>query len=189
MRINCIIPPISLDEGATPTEPVTLAEMKNFLIISSDETAFDTIITMLIKTARQQLETFLNISLIPKTITARFQNDAGYMELPFAAPTITINSAVDDDGNTINSDNYSLKGSAFCGYSKTPTPQNNFYSPCNLIVTVNYSVGYGTNGLPTDLKTLIMQQTSWLYEHRGDELINQLAPIVRISAVPYKRVV
>jgi uncharacterized phiE125 gp8 family phage protein len=188
MQMNYVLgQPIFSDEN--DTEPVLLAEMKTYLRISSDETFNDTLITQLIKTARQQLETYLNISLISKTITARLQNDSGYMLLPYSAPEITISSVKDDEDNDISSDSYSLKGNLFTANASTNAwPGNNFFSPCNSIVNVVYAVDYSDDGLPVHFKTAIMQQVSWLYERRGDEIETALSPLVKLSMKPYRQV-
>src|ERR1044072_5317914 len=108
MQLNYVLnKPVFSFESAT--EPVLLDEMKTYLHIAPEETFNDALINQLIKTSRQQLEDYLNISLINRTISARLQNDAGYMQLPYAAETITITSVKDDNDTTINSDSYSLK--------------------------------------------------------------------------------
>ena len=172
-------------------EPVMLTEMKKYLRVSIDETYDDDMITQLIKTARQQLEGYLNLSLINKTVIARLQNEAGYMLLPYTTPIIDITGIIDDNGNTLTTDNYSLKADTISIYpASNARPENNFYTggDCN-ISTVTYTVGYDEeNVLPAQFKTLIMQQTSWLYEHRGDEMELALSPIVKLSAKPYRRV-
>ena len=175
----------SFTEAEDLIEPVLLTEMKTYLRISPDETFNDALVTQLIKTARQQLEGYLNISLVDKTVTARLQNEIGYMQLPYSAPSITITEVTDDDDNVIDSDNYKLKGNMLSVYS-TPTAINNFYSGCS-IATVVYDVAY-PDGLPEHYKTAIMQQVSWLYERRGDEMDRALSPLVKISLKPYRRV-
>lgn len=178
----------SFDEG-TPTEPVTLSEMKSYLIISASETAFDTLITQLIKTARQQLEGYLNRSLIDKTVVARLQNEIGYMHLPYIGDVITITGVTDVDGNTITSDNYKLVDDTFSGSGgKVPNPSNNFYPGCNGSLNVTYTVAY-PNGIRSEFKTAIMQQVAWLYERgRGDEFTQAISPIVKLNLKPYRRV-
>lgn len=189
MRQNYLLGNPVVTEASDLIEPVLLPEMKVYLRVSPDETFNDTLITQLIKTARQQLEGFLNIALVPKTVAARLQNDAGYMQLPFSAPNITITSVVDDNGNTVSSNSYKLKGSLFSAYGSTATPANNFYSPCNFIAVVTYDVSYGDAGIPTHFKTAIMQQVAWLYERRGDEMDKALSPLVKISLAPYRLVI
>lgn len=184
MQQNYVLSTSFSDEGS---EPVLLAEMKTYLRIAPEETFNDTLITQLIKTARQQLEGYLNISLINRTVTARIQNETGYMQLPYTADTISITSVTDDNNTDISSDSYSLKGDTFLGNgNSTAWAGNNFFSLCNPIINVVYSVSW--TALPEHFKTGIMQQCSWLYERRGDEMDSALSPLVKISMKPYRRV-
>lgn len=187
MQINYVLGTPVFSAEAT-IEPVLLAEMKKYLNLSIDENYFDELITQLITTARQQLEGCLNLSLIARTVTARLQNDAGYMQLPYSAPVLAITSVTNNDDVAVTSDTYSLKGNMFCGYSKLGTPANNFYSPCVNIYNVTYSVAYTGDVLPVHFKTAIMQQVGWLYERRGDEIESSISPLVRISLKPYRQV-
>lgn len=176
----------SFDEG-TPTEPVTLNEAKGYLIISATETAFDTLITQLIITARQQLEGYLNRSLIDKTVTATVVNETGSMHLPYIGDEITITGVTDNEGNTI--DDYEIFDDLFCvNPASTATPANNFYVSCITSCKVVYDVSY-PNGIRSEFKTAIMQQVAWLYERgRGDEFTQAISPIVKLNLRPYRRV-
>lgn len=176
----------SFDEG-TPTEPVTLDEAKGYLIISLTETAFDTLITQLIITARQQLEGYLNRSLIDKTVTATVVNEVGSMHLPYIGDEITITGVTDNEGDTI--DDYEIFDDMFCvNPATTATPANNFYTRCITAAKVTYTVAY-PNGIKSEFKTAIMQQVAWLYERgRGDEFTQAISPIVKINMKPYRRI-
>lgn len=187
MQDNYVLHKKFIEEDVT--EPVTLAEQKKYLRISADETYDDDLITQLIKTARQQLEGYLNISLVDKTVIARIQNETGYMHLPYIGDEITITGVIDSEGNTISSDNYKLQDDLFSGSGGTVgTPANNFYSPCNVDLQVTYDVSY-PDGIRSEFKTAIMQQTAWLFERgRGDELASAISPIVKINLNPYRRV-
>lgn len=141
MQVNYVLSTKFSNENTI--EPVLLAEVKKYLRISEDETYDDELITQLIKTARQQLEGYLNISLIPRTVTARVQNEVGYMLLPYSAPNIAITAVIDDNGNTLATTAYSLKGDTFSAFlSSTATPANNFYEGSCGIVNVTYNVSF-----------------------------------------------
>lgn len=192
MKQNLILDRPQIEEASDLVEPISLAEMKTFLFLSADETFNDALITGFIKTARKQIEEFLNMAIVNKTVSARIQNDFGYMRLPYSGPVMSITSVTDDDGNVINSDSYKLKGSLFSAYSSSlATPRNNFYEPCYNVVNVVYDVSYDEeHPLPEHFKTAVQQQCAWLYEKgRGDEVESAIAPIVTISMKGYKLVV
>ncbi len=179
MQLNSILYLSFSNEGA---EPVTLAETKLHMRIADAETYDDTLITEFITTARQQLEQFLNISLINRTVIATLQNDAGYMRLPYSTDAVSITGVLDD------SDVYKVKNDAFAAYRIDPNPRNNFYIPCHNIVTVTYDVTWPV--LPTKYKTAIKQQVLWLYDRaRGDEDVQQISPGIINTLVGEKNVV
>jgi hypothetical protein len=190
MQLNLVLgKPIFSNEAAD--EPVSLSEAKAYLVISSGETAFDAQVTGLIKTARIQLEDYLNISLINRRITARLQNDDGYMRLPYAADSVTIVSVADDNSNEIDTISYSLKGNFFS--ANTGVNYDHYYQrnqdmlqPCvDNIVTVVYDVS-GTIG--EQFKTAIMQQVAWLYQNKGDVITQNLSPVAKLTVRPYRMV-
>lgn len=189
MNYNLVID-VKATEVSSPTEPVTLAEAKEWCKIELDITEENTLITELIKTARLQVEGFLNISLVDKTIEAVVNNSLGGIELPYQ-PLKTFTSLKDEDGNAlvVNSD-YKLQGVFF----KT------IKSPCSDYLVANYTTGYTTeNPLPKQFKTAVLQQVAYLYENRGDTPANattqnnrtvptELSPMVELTLFPYRRI-
>lgn len=150
-------------ESLPTVEPVTLAEVKAYAKIDTGTTD-DSIITDLITTAREQCEDFTGISIVNRTVTAVLNNDCGGIYLPYC-PFINLLSIVDEDGNTISTDDYKLSGILF--------PQL-IYPKCK--VTVVYTAGYGLP--PERIKSAILQQTFYLYENRGESAVISRSGIV-----------
>ena len=65
------------------TEPVTVAEVKAYLQL--DATAYDTVLEVFITAARQMIENYCNVSLVPKEIWAQIRNQSDRaFPLPFS---------------------------------------------------------------------------------------------------------
>ena len=155
---------------SNPTEPVTLQEAKDWMKV--DLTDDDTLITELIKVARKQVEGYLSISLVPKTITAIFNNSQGGIELPYG-PVASITSVKDEDDVALfETDDYVLHGE---DYKTIKTPYD--YLKVVYVTAAN-----------TEHKTGILQQILYLYENRGDVNAGQLSPMVKMTLKPYRRV-
>lgn len=175
MKINAVLDIDLVDSVGSDEseEPVTSTEGKNWLKI--DVADDDTIVEKLIKTARQQCEHYLNISLVPKTVTAILLNQLGDIRLPYG-PIVELVSIKDLDDNVIT--DYKLIGDTF-KWLCTPTLDS---------VKVVYETGY--EDLPEHFKTAILEQIAYLYENRGDEkLMEQLSPVVKTALKPYRRVI
>jgi len=161
------------DSGSS-AEPVDIDDVKAWLKIDVDDD--DTLLQTLITAARKQCETFLCISLIPKTISAILQNELDNSRLPYG-PVGEIQSINDRDDADISTDSYELLGNEFKWISATS----------NCFLKIVYTAGYTT--CPNHFKTAILQQVAYLYENRGDAgKLDQLSPIVTLSLKPYRRV-
>ncbi len=182
MKYNAVLEAKEVE--SSPTEPVTLQEAKDWCKIEVNDD--DTLITELIKTARRQCEGFLCISLVDKTVTAVFDNSLGNIELPYQ-PIKELTSITDSEGEILTTDEYKLRGFEF----------KKLESPCDSYLEAIYTTGY--ESLPTNFKTAVLQQVSFLYENRGDipagsqRLNNQtvpteLSPMVRETLRPYRRI-
>ncbi len=189
MKQNLLLePPVFSDES--DTEPVSLLEAKNWLKIDVDDD--DNLVTDIITAARQQCEHYLKISLIERTITARLINDLNNIELPYG-PVDEVSEVKDADDNVIDTDNYTVRGVAFktldyTGISAVSVTVNG-PSGCNNELTVTYTAGYAAEDVPKYFKNAILNQIAWLYEHRGDELSEELSPAAIIKLKPHRRVV
>lgn len=180
-KYNHIIDYKDVTADSTVTEPVTVQECKDWLRLEgftddSDSTSpdfddDDTFIDMLITSARERLEEYTGLSLVPKTWEVELTNLAGYIELPFG-PVVDITSVEDTDGNSLD---YTTTNNL----SKLKTPIQ-----ANIIVT--YDAGYST--APNWLKHGLLTEVAYRYTHRGDEELRGLCQDALNIVSPYKSV-
>ena len=162
------------------TEPFSVQEFKDWgkIDVSDD----DVLIEELITSAREICEGFLCISLIPRTVIAILDNSNGNSYLPYG-PVVELISITDVDGNAITTDNYKLQLEDFKRLSY----------PYSKYVRLEYTAGYDT--VPRKIKTGILQQLLYMYQHRGDEVYISrtgsidvgLAPEAESTLSPYSR--
>jgi len=103
---NFIIDYTQADLG-TITEPVTVAEAKQYCRVDND--VEDDLFEELITQSRQAVEKAANISITPKTVTLWFTNSAGNFQLPFG-PVTAFTSLTDANGNILGTNVYNLVG-------------------------------------------------------------------------------
>lgn len=174
------------------TEPVTVAEAKTFMVIDSDYTGDDTLITGLITAARLLLEKHTNLSFAAKTL--KCFTDKSYLEIPYG-PIVSVTNVVNQDDEEITSDNYTLKGLDFKRIYLGASNSGYFYpigggAPVleqivtNTNYTITYTAGYTT--LPETLKLAIKEQVNHMYNNRG-EGGNKLNLSAKILADSYSR--
>lgn len=179
----------------TGAEPCTLTEVKTALRL--DTSADDTLITALISAARSQLEVFTGISLVTREMNTIARLDGCNMfELPYG-PVADLNSVQVSSLNpgnqaatTLTSDQYSLYGDQFVNLiASAPTWDPTIAGAQSRgIFALTYETGYTT--LPNALKQAVIQQTVYLYEHRGDEVEDlQISPTAWGLAKSFRRVV
>lgn len=158
MNINNYV----IEKYATPisaTEPLTLSEAKAYMNITSDSQ--DTLITELIKTARQGVERLTGLCLVPSVVVALIDNTGGDIELPLG-PYVKDLAIANKQGNAVT--NFTLNGLQF----KTLGEPTNNYLVCT------YKAGYTASAfetypiLPTELLNCIKDQVSFLFENRGE---------------------
>lgn len=182
-------------DSPSTSEPVSLAEVKNFLRLESWEDELsstaditfstdDSLINEMITAARVSIEQITGLSLIPHEYRVVLTNLAGMIELPFgpigdAAHVFyqyDVNYEFDDVANII------LVGTEF----------KRVRFPVDERITIDYSAGYGrgdTPPIPKALKQAILRQVAYWYENRGDETADEgLSKHVRVMIAPYKRV-
>lgn len=152
MAYSNFIIDFTLTDTGVVVEPVSLTEAKNYCRVTTS--ADDDLITLMIKQAREAIEKGTGLSLIPKTAVVWFTNWDGKFELPFG-PVNSITSLINENGDTIDTADYTLVGGKF---PKLTRPSYN-----NLKFT--YTCGYTT--IPNDLKIAILDQVSYDYENRG----------------------
>lgn len=167
---------ISVDRSeSSPTEPVTLAQVKAHLIITFTDD--DTKLTELITQCRKAIENFCHISIVRQTITAVLYYDCP-QQLPYPPVTdiYSVQTSVPNPGSgpvgyETATSGWEFDGSEFSGFGVR-----------NRIV---YGAGYTT--VPDQLKLAILNEITFRYENRGNNVISDgLCEAARILAVPYK---
>lgn len=155
------------------TEPVTLAQVKEWLIIDTVNTDDDALLTRLITEVRQAIEKKTKLSLVARTLTVtvdlvrEFKLPHGPIreitEVLFRKGT---NSDGTPDNETLTIEDYTTDGEDFkvlksgrCGRHK-----------------LTYTAGYGVdeeidydNPMNEDLQLAFKMEIAYRYEHRGDE--------------------
>jgi uncharacterized phiE125 gp8 family phage protein len=149
-------------------EPVTLAEAK--LQLKIDDTADDTRIAGLIKTARIICEGFSNRAYITQTIALSLDEFPDRIILPMP-PLQIINSIkyIDSGGvertldiSVYDKDIVSEPGRVFLKYNQSwPAVRGDING-----ITIDYDAGYGdADDVPEHFKDAIKLQMEYLYEH------------------------
>jgi hypothetical protein len=132
-------------------EPVTLLEAKDWCAV--DGSSYDTIIDLLITTAREQVERQKSVSLVNRTVTAKLKPGTTF---PFG-PVRGITSITDDAGNTYNE-----------------------FKDAYEDVTVIYTAGFEPGKMPKKYKIMVLQQIAYLLQNRGDEAASGgISPIIK----------
>jgi uncharacterized phiE125 gp8 family phage protein len=147
------------------TEPLTLADAKTYMVVDFPD--YDTLITSLIVAAREQLESYLGLSLVEKNLTVQINNSCGQMELPYGPVTSEIDKTTITDyiGNVINPSIIDIRGNV----NKT------LYSPCFDWIQLIYTAGYNdSNPIPEAILTALKAQVFFLYQNRGEALSSSL---------------
>lgn len=133
--------------SAEGSEPVSLNDMKAWGKI--DQSTDNSLITALITAARLMCEHYTNTSLVTRTIVADINNANGGFILPYG-PVTNTPTAVDWEGDALT---------LVWNFSQIQTPYGR--------MSVTYEAGFAA--VPEVYKTAIMEQTLFLYEHRGEE--------------------
>lgn len=155
----------------TANEPVTLAELKDFLDLDSDYDSEDVELTNLISAAREILEKQINRTLkTAKTLTAYFDEHGSKVDLPYSpiqsiSSVKTISPTNDETTLTADSDYY-LKGGA----------EKYLYIPFSTgyELQVTYIAGYDI--MPDAVDLAIKQQCyAWYFGECGDSVCSNKA--------------
>lgn len=172
------------NESGEVVEPVTLQEMKDYIRLegfSSDDSPGDDfdfdddLITDLITEGRVWVEDYTGVHLITKTIQVVLLNQAGMKELP---GPVTGPVVITENGETVDSDNYEIIGSAFPKLVTTFSDK----------IVLEYDAGYNLVNCPKGLRNAIKAYVAENYEHRGDEQPDKaLTERAARKARPYRR--
>jgi uncharacterized phiE125 gp8 family phage protein len=175
------------------TEPVTSAEAKLFCKVVG--TTEDSVFTILITSARQELEKYTASSFAEKTIHATWikMPEDNELELPYG-PVISVDKVykIDEEGTeeelVLNTD-YHIYGD-----QDAIVKIESFWSSgikAERSVRVEYKAGYGnvaTETLPMKLKECILKLINKSYTTRGDEQgLAILDNEIKREAAPYRK--
>ena len=177
------------------TEPVSTAEAK--LYCKVQDTADDTLFTLLISSARRMLEKYTMTSFAKKTIHATWVETPkdNIIELPYG-PIISIDKIyrIDEEGNeeelTLNSDYFVL------GDQDAIIRITKYWSSGDVhenSIRVEYKAGYedtATEPLPEELKLAILKQVATDYELRENisaGAMTVLSNESKVLAGPYRK--
>jgi uncharacterized phiE125 gp8 family phage protein len=194
---------VSNESAGSTTEPVSLEEMKSYMRISgfvddNDSTAIDEftdddlLIEELITSAREGIEKYTGLALIPKEMRVVLTNLAGMQELPWGPHGEVSEVLYENDTEDTGDPDYKNRLQTEPTVIKFIGPEfKHLKCPryCNMII--QYTCGYGTDGvsiLPRRLKEAIMKECLYRYEHRGDELNDTgVCASAKRLAGPYRR--
>ena len=166
------------------TEPVTIADVKQFIKFSATDVAETSLIEDMIKGARVYLEQRTGLALAQKTFIEYFNKEYLNSYTLSIAPIISVDAVAVLDieeaetAKTLN-DGYYLRGL----YERELLIEIAEISQ----LKVTYKAGYGeteTEDLPMDIKQAILRQVLQWYDNR-DEFINgtymdQIGDIIRM---------
>lgn len=174
-------------------EPVTSTEAKLWCKVTG--TAEDSLFTILIPSARKQLEKYTSSSFGQKTIHATWieKPEDNLLELPYG-PVISVDKVylIDSEGTeteqVLNTD-YTVSGDQDAIVQVSQMWSSGIVKTNS--VRVEYTAGYGhtnTEPLPDDLKICILKLIAKSYQFRGDELGGAvLDSEIKKEAAPYRK--
>jgi hypothetical protein len=140
-------------------EVVSSSYVKNFAAITT--TTFDDLISILIKTARIEIEKLSQLSIITKTVRAEWSCVNESISLPYPK-IISIVSLESGTSILVEGINYKVKGLS------NKTIYGNFTDG----LVVNYTAGYGIT-VPEDLKMCIAKHVLENFEQRTGISVSQ----------------
>lgn len=166
---------------AMVTEPITLQEAKDYARI--DGTTEDTLITSLIKMARQHCESYMGKSIVLKTVTIDSFTFPYQFQMPYGPLTneLNISKCVTIDENNVETPlQYRVNAGLFPKLFILGGAQSYKFK-------LVYSAGFTT--VPEDIKLAVKMMVNTLYERRED--FSDLAAIesplgVKALLMPYK---
>jgi len=167
----------------TSAEPVTLQELKDQLKIDFDTD--NTLLTLLVSAARDRIERWAGVSLVHRSVNNIVKLDGcNLYELPYGPVS---------DSNSVTVTFLSLSGGSMMSLGPTwfIGEDGEFMQikpPDAAMYAITYNAGYDV--VPAALKTAVLHQAAYMYEHRGDESgIDGLSPTAMMLAKAYRRVV
>ena len=173
------------------TEPVTLAEVKEFMEIDFDD--FDQLITRLIKQARISSEKYTGLSYGKKEFS--LVSNQSKVTIP-NGPFVELLTIVDKDSVAIPTENYTLFGYdnpvLTVGLTCQPFDYDPYYDILGTALrtynewTITYYAGFydiytDDSTLPEDLKTAICMRVETAFKYRADSTDEQVNKAINTS--------
>lgn len=171
MAYNKIVD-ITTVEVAYVNGPVTVEEAQAFCRVQNTDTQQDILFSLWVTAARDKIEQYCGLSLIPRNIVAILEAPQGMMELPYG-PVTSTPTFVDQQGVA---QEITLIGLDY------PTIQ----LPINY-TKATYTAGFGDGECPALLKQAILMQVCYYWENRGDQFVQGYAPGVIAICQKFKR--
>jgi hypothetical protein len=162
------------------TEPVTLDEVKTFLSIDIDTEDHDSLLLSLITAAREAVESYTGVSLVPSDVIAEFDSIYDVVELPYG-PVTELTTITDSEGDTVT--DYKTRG-VTGSFMRLAYASETF-------VQATYVTGYTV--VPEALKTAIKKRVADDFEQRtgftltGQGLLQVSPNDWKAQAAPYSR--
>lgn len=165
------------------TEPITLSEAKNYLKVEDSYTDDDTLITAIITSVRQYIETYLSTALITQTIEEKwdyfevrdYQLRQNFNLGVNPVQSVTSITYIDTDG-----DSQTWSASEYVVDTHRPVARiglKNGYTWPSIqdeinALTVTYVAGYGNSGssVPGNILQAMRYLIATYYENRTDHL-------------------
>lgn len=146
------------------SEPVTLAEAKEYCKIDNDYTGEDLLIEDLIKSSRIALENFANISIVEKRLKV-FSDTDKTLWLPYS-PIIEVETVTNNSGGPIDFD-------ATIKYKLKLGQSGPYY--------ITYRAGF--TPIPQDIKLAILKQVLTDYDNRENFTVNNNSTVRSSSSL------
>jgi uncharacterized phiE125 gp8 family phage protein len=172
---------------APAVEPISLAEAQEFCRVDSGDTSQDSLLTALVKSAREYAENLTRRSYVKRTLELTLSEFCFEIELPYP-PLLYVESVkyIDLDGNlqTVDPslyqvDTYREPGRVMPTYGEFwPNTRGSDFNP----VRVRYAAGYATSGspdsdtdyranLPEALRVWMRQKVAQHFKHRESVVV------------------
>jgi uncharacterized phiE125 gp8 family phage protein len=167
------------------SEPVTLAEAKDYIGYMGTDSGTEATINFLITSARLRLEHYIGRNFAEKTMVLNISKVEPKMELPYGPiNAVTHVKVFDADGvedETLTADDdYYLLG------DMDKILKLESYSTGGYL-NIEYTAGYGDNtyDLPGPLKTALLRQVKYDYDNRGRGDAQAIENEVAKALIPY----
>jgi hypothetical protein len=170
---------VKTDSGS---EPVTEAVIKNFIKYDESDTVEINLILSMVKSAREMIEKFLNVSLKSKTYVMEFDYramDDNYLKIPYG-PVVSVTSLIDSESVTL------VSGT---DYFQRGVQWKEIYMPYvneDVYYTLEYISGFGgalgIEVVPEVLKEAICETVKYWYDREEGAKVLPETVSAKISA-------